>query len=268
MFLNNKYLSWYNSIIANAKSRILSGYKEQHHVIPRSLGGSDDISNLVFLTAREHFICHCLLTKMTIGQSYHKMLRAFIMMKASNNKQPRYTSSLYESARTQFSILQRENQSGTSNNNYGRKWIYHDTLKISKVISKDCMESYLSDGWKIGRKIRCKEPVIKKKQPKHKIKYRNTKLGNFRKSNGFMDPLPDILQGKNNITGMKEVSILLGFDFLAENLESEYYRCRNMFSTIYMNNTLSHVSRFYGFSSNQTVRFVARMFDLYRPRHY
>ena len=253
----------------NAKSRILSGYKEQHHILPKSLGGSDDISNLVFLTAKEHFICHCLLTKMTTGPSYHKMLRAFIMMKASNSKQSRYTSSLYETARKQFSILQRKNQSGESNNNYGRKWIYHDILKESKVISKDCLESYLDNGWKIGRKIVFKEPIIKKKkQLKPIIKSRNTKLGNFRKNNGLDKTIPDVLLGKNNITGMKEVSILLGFDFLADDLESEYHRCRNMFSTIYMNNTLSYVSKHYGFPSNPTVRFVARMFNLYRPRYH
>ena len=34
------------------------------HVVPKCLGGSNDTSNLVSLTYREHFICHKLLCKM------------------------------------------------------------------------------------------------------------------------------------------------------------------------------------------------------------
>ena len=34
---------------------------EVHHIVPRSFGGSDDPSNLVELTLREHFVAHRLL---------------------------------------------------------------------------------------------------------------------------------------------------------------------------------------------------------------
>ena len=33
-------------------------YCEKHHVIPKSIGGTDEPSNLVWLTAREHLIAH------------------------------------------------------------------------------------------------------------------------------------------------------------------------------------------------------------------
>lgn len=36
-------------------------YFERHHVIPKCMGGSNDKENLVYLTAREHFVCHKLL---------------------------------------------------------------------------------------------------------------------------------------------------------------------------------------------------------------
>lgn len=36
-------------------------YYESHHIIPKCIGGSDDKSNLVLLTAREHFLIHWLL---------------------------------------------------------------------------------------------------------------------------------------------------------------------------------------------------------------
>ena len=52
------YLNIYNSIIDRAKTRNLPGYTEKHHVVPKSIGGSDDKSNIVELTAKEHFVCH------------------------------------------------------------------------------------------------------------------------------------------------------------------------------------------------------------------
>lgn len=50
------YTKIYNLIIEKRKVVIPTGYVEEHHIIPRSLGGSDDKSNLVKLTAKEHFI--------------------------------------------------------------------------------------------------------------------------------------------------------------------------------------------------------------------
>lgn len=64
-FKRNKYRTLYIKIIQNARQRIIEGYCETHHFFPRSFGGDDRSSNLVELTAREHFIVHWLLTKFT-----------------------------------------------------------------------------------------------------------------------------------------------------------------------------------------------------------
>lgn len=80
MFRESKYTQWYYSIVEKAKQRTLSGYKERHHILPRSLGGGDDETNLVNLTAREHFICHILLVKMTTGNHRYKMMCAIMRM--------------------------------------------------------------------------------------------------------------------------------------------------------------------------------------------
>lgn len=59
------YKFHYDSLVKKAKSRKpIDGYKERHHIIPRCMGGTDDIDNLVDLTAREHFIAHQLLAMM------------------------------------------------------------------------------------------------------------------------------------------------------------------------------------------------------------
>ena len=105
IFINNKYTTWYNSLIRNAKNRTIAGYTEKHHIIPSSLGGTNDVDNLVKLTAREHFICHLLLTKMTTGNAKYKMNFALYMLSNVNNiGDGRYTpcSRLYSYARKCF----------------------------------------------------------------------------------------------------------------------------------------------------------------------
>lgn len=78
MFIQNKYFKCYYSIVNRALSRDVSqlGYIEKHHIIPKSLGGNDSKENLVKLTAKEHFICHLLLTKMTENDNRRKMVYA------------------------------------------------------------------------------------------------------------------------------------------------------------------------------------------------
>ena len=103
----NKYEKWYAAIIENAKQRDLDTYTETHHIMPRSLGGSDKPENLVDLTAREHFICHWLLTKMYTGVARLKMINAMYMMRAESPNQKRYetkiTARIYENIRKEYS---------------------------------------------------------------------------------------------------------------------------------------------------------------------
>lgn len=99
MFLDNKYTKIYYQIVDRAKSRTLDGYKEKHHIIPKSFGGSDKKENLVELTAREHFICHWLLTRMTEGLLKGKMIYAVWMLATNNNphqKREKISSRKYE----------------------------------------------------------------------------------------------------------------------------------------------------------------------------
>jgi len=72
----------YEDIIQKAKnenrSRSDDVYYEDHHIIPRCLGGSDEDKNRVLLTAREHFVCHKLLTYIYKGHfgliyAFHRM---------------------------------------------------------------------------------------------------------------------------------------------------------------------------------------------------
>ena len=82
MYLENKYTKWYFNIINNAKSRISNDavYVEKHHILPKSIGGSNSKDNIVSLLPKEHFVCHLLLTKMVDGINRRKMWYASYMM--------------------------------------------------------------------------------------------------------------------------------------------------------------------------------------------
>lgn len=81
IFIDNKYTRWYFSIINNAR---LANYDhffcEKHHIIPKSLGGTNEANNIIRLPFKHHFVCHLLLIKMTDGIARQKMLYAMYMM--------------------------------------------------------------------------------------------------------------------------------------------------------------------------------------------
>ena len=58
-----KYQKWYDLLINKALKRTPEEgvYYEKHHIVPKSLGGSNKAANLVKLTAREHIVAHKLL---------------------------------------------------------------------------------------------------------------------------------------------------------------------------------------------------------------
>ena len=57
------YQKIYDNIVRRGQNRILEGYSEKHHIVPRCLGGTDEVTNLVSLTPEEHYLCHLLLVK-------------------------------------------------------------------------------------------------------------------------------------------------------------------------------------------------------------
>ncbi len=144
------YKSIYNRLIETRKklnrSKIDDVF-ENHHIIPRSLGGSNNDENLILLTPKEHFIVHVLLYKMNSGKNKAKMAYALFRMCSNNPNQKRsITSRQYEYAKMQMSLTCRgennplfgknpfteeqiekirERQTGKTNSMYGKKpWNY------------------------------------------------------------------------------------------------------------------------------------------------
>ena len=115
IFLENKYSKVYFSIIRSAKSTPRIGYTEKHHIIPKSLGGDNSKENLVRLSAREHFVCHLLLTRMVNNPKKLMSLRfAVAKFRQCNSNQNRHmlTSWEFEQVRIAHSLAAKEFATG------------------------------------------------------------------------------------------------------------------------------------------------------------
>lgn len=93
------YSKIYYNIINNAKNRLIYEdiYYENHHILPKSLGGKNSKDNLVKLTLREHYIVHKLLVK--IYPQSKEMEYAFWMMTTKCSKHNIVSNRDYEYAK-------------------------------------------------------------------------------------------------------------------------------------------------------------------------
>ena len=97
------YRKLHDSILNNAISRSWTKtksngtYVENHHIVPRSSGGTDDSTNLVYLTAREHYLIHWLLYKINPTRANASAWHCFQMKGMSEGR--RYTSHSFKYAR-------------------------------------------------------------------------------------------------------------------------------------------------------------------------
>ena len=140
-------------------------YTEKHHIIPRCLGGLDLPSNLVILTAREHYTCHQLLTKMHpthVGLAYAALLMTF-----NGPDHNRSNNRIYGWVKERYSKLQSIQQLGCNNTQYGTMWVNEIGTVNNKKVRKD---SILEDGWQRGRKfvLETTKDVKRKETPDRK----------------------------------------------------------------------------------------------------
>ena len=63
------YQLHYDRLIARARGRVVVGYRERHHVVPRCLGGGNEPKNIVELTGEEHYVAHQLLVRLHPGHA-------------------------------------------------------------------------------------------------------------------------------------------------------------------------------------------------------
>lgn len=126
-----KYEIIYNALVKRAKDEEIQGkrnegYFEKHHILPKSLNGTNDETNLVKLTYREHFIAHLLLIKIFKDSVAHRKM-VFALWRMLNGKHKiKNASKVYEQTRKEFvNAMQGYNsikQKGKNNSQFGKKW--------------------------------------------------------------------------------------------------------------------------------------------------
>jgi hypothetical protein len=144
-----RYERWYNSLMNKAKNRYLNGYVERHHIIPKSMGGSNIKENIVKLTAKEHYIAHLLLTKFTTGEYRKKMIRAFVCLRNFKNKNRkgdyRFNAKLYNKLRNEYAEIARENSTN-------RQFSLERRKNISKALTGKKLSPEHIEAIKKGKK--------------------------------------------------------------------------------------------------------------------
>lgn len=112
MVKSERHYRRYLKFIEALKHQEITGYSEAHHIVPKSLGGSDDSSNLIRLTARQHYVAHWMLWKAIGGVAG----RSFFMM-SNFGKYGKVNSKAYEKAREEYSKQVSEQLTGKPSQN-------------------------------------------------------------------------------------------------------------------------------------------------------
>lgn len=96
-----RFLDRYQKLIETYKSVNVTIH-ENHHILPKCLGGKNDKSNLIKLPPKAHFLAHYFLCK--AYPDNRKLKHAFAMMIVSNPYQSRpFTGAMYEQAKKERS---------------------------------------------------------------------------------------------------------------------------------------------------------------------
>lgn len=177
------YEKAYYNLMQKRKTNVLDKskcYCEKHHIIPKSLGGSNAKENLVNLTPREHIIAHRFLEKFTQikygknSKQYRSMAQALWFM-LHDKKYPnvQLTSKEYDAIRKrysqsisgknnrwhgitgQLSPLYGKKQSEKSKNansisHIGRKHMHDPITDKAVFVKPNEIQSYLQKGYVIG----------------------------------------------------------------------------------------------------------------------
>lgn len=162
MINENEYEKFINNILSTRGRYIKEDiYKEKHHIMPKCMGGSDDVENIIELSGREHFIAHMLLAN---EYPYNKKI-TYAYWRMTNQKKF-CTPKEYEEARLIFC----HKISGENHPLYNK----HPTLQTRHKLSEAKL------GKKLSKDVRLKISQSLKNKPRSietKKKISQAKIG-------------------------------------------------------------------------------------------
>lgn len=168
------YQHIYNALIQKRIEHKITrkdGYCEKHHIIPKSLGGTNAIDNLVNLTPKEHYLAHLLLCRI-VCEKYGiesiealKMTRALICMTNYIQYGKNKNSKTYSKAKKDFaksvswfisnmvphSKMSKERKEQNRIDSSRRKWVCNKELNESHFAKPEDLPWYFKHGFILGR---------------------------------------------------------------------------------------------------------------------
>lgn len=141
------YQKIYNNLIESRKNRTpeIGVYYEKHHIILKSMGGTNKKENLVLLTAREHFLAHWILWR--IHRNSQTAYSFYILSNKTKNHSSRIFAEAKEARAENSKPLSEEHKKKVSEALKGYK--HSDETKKNMSISskgnKKRLGSILSD---------------------------------------------------------------------------------------------------------------------------
>lgn len=136
------YKKHYDALIVRSKIRILTGYTEKHHILPKCMGGDNSKHNIVRLTPEEHYVAHQLLVKI---YNLPALVYAANMMTSTSNTTSR-TNKLYGWLRKRLQAAAKQ-RTGSKNGSYGKLW-YHN---LADSAAGKYLPGTEPQGWSKGR---------------------------------------------------------------------------------------------------------------------
>ncbi len=137
MFIQNEYYIKYQEMIENRNNNPYDGYTEKHHIIPVSLGGSNDPINIVALSGEEHLKVHILLPYFTEGTDRVSMIYAWNMMSNRNGTPMDYEE--YSELKENHSKVASDRMRG---NTYMLGYKFSDEQKLRKSLQSSGENHY------------------------------------------------------------------------------------------------------------------------------
>lgn len=149
------YLKIYNQLIERAKERNLDEnikYIEHHHIIPLSLNGEDNSSNIVILYPREHYIAHKLLHFAypdNISLQYAYCMMTFTTLDKLKQYNRISTDRYYHISGRDYEYCRNIARELAKKHFKGCKYVNNGN--IQRVINENDIDKYLSKGWTLGK---------------------------------------------------------------------------------------------------------------------
>lgn len=133
---NETYNSYIQRIIDNRgrkRSSNPNDYQEQHHILPKCLGGQDEEDNLIYLYAQEHYYAHKLLA---LENPHHSGLQCawWNMCHIQRKDIINITAEEYEEARKRFAQYSSESKKGEKHPMFGKQRSEESKQKQSQTL--------------------------------------------------------------------------------------------------------------------------------------